>query len=164
MEDIAVLAFDFFRYDYRSIGNDETHKSVWVYYFVGEYMRVIHNYSPQQYVEDYWGLFLDKPEVQTIRIWSELYEIGFTMSNWVKTQRGFKRPKKLGGYFSAAWWTLFEETHLMNESHPQPPTETLHRFPYEHPIVGKPGTGYDPEETPYGLSPLLDVSATEFLT
>ena len=164
MDNVAILAFDFVRYDYHSIGHDEVRKSVWAYYFVGEYMRVVHNFSVQQYVGDYWGHFLDKPEVQSIRMWSELHEIGITLSNWVKTQHGWKRPTILVWYFSAAWWSLFEETHMMNESHPQPLTETLYRFPHEQPAIGKPGTGYDPEEAPYGLPALIDASATEFLT
>jgi hypothetical protein len=41
MQDIAVLAFDFFRFDYRSACSEQIHQSVWVYYFPGEYLRTV---------------------------------------------------------------------------------------------------------------------------
>jgi hypothetical protein len=162
IQDVAVLAFDFFRFDYRSVGNETIHQSVWVYYFTGEYLRAVHRQTLRD-VDDFAVPFLALPEVQAVPIWRELYEIGESMTNWVRTQRAWKRPRKLGGYFSAAWWSSFTETHEINTSHPMPPDTIVHRFPHDHPLVGHPGTGYDPEETPHGLPPLVDVLTTEFL-
>ena len=81
VEDVAILAFDFMRRDYRSGGHQEVHRSVWVYYFIGEYLRVVHNFPAQQHVDSYWGHFLVRPEVQAFHMWSELHEIGYTMTN-----------------------------------------------------------------------------------
>ena len=162
IEDVAVLAFDFFRRDYRSIGYAGVQHSVWVYYFVGEYLRVVHNRNLRE-MDDLSKPFLRIREIRECRIWRELFEIAESMTQWVRFQHSWGLAQRLGGYFSAAWWASFEETHDMNTTHPAPSTHIRHPFPHEHPLVGRPGTGYDPEETPYGLPPLYDAMATEFL-
>ena len=162
MKDVALMAFDFMRRDYRSIGYACTYHSVWVYFFVSEYLRTFHHYRLGE-TDDLSEPFLRLPEVRTCQAWEELFRIAERMTQWVKYQRGLKRPRLLGGYFSAAWWTFFEETHEMNTTHPAHSTIERTPHPFNDALIGRPGTGYDPEETPYGLPPLYDAMATEFL-
>ena len=162
LEDVAVLAFDFFRFDNRSLDEEHVPESVWVYYFIGEYLRLQHNLSLRE-VDDHSVHFLALPEIEAVPMWNELYEIGNSMTHWVKYQRGWKRPRRLGGYFSAAWWQSFSDTFDMLTNASLPPLPDIIVFPHEHPLVGRPGTGYDPDETPYGLPPLVDLLADEFL-
>ena len=66
-----------------------------MYYFLGEYICTVQNQTLRD-KDDYAVPFLALPEVQAVPIWRELYEIGESMTNWVRTQRAWKRPRKLG--------------------------------------------------------------------
>ena len=83
---LPYLLLTFFRFDYRSVGNEAIHQSVWVYYFTGEYLRAIHRQTLRD-VDDFAVPFLALPEVQAVPIWREVYDIGESMTNWVRTQQ-----------------------------------------------------------------------------
>ena len=154
LTDISVLAFDFVRHDYRQLCLHEVFRSVWVYYFIGEYLRRIHHVKTDLDPDQYPEQFLVVPEVVACPIWGELYEVGRSISQWVQFQRSWKKPRLLGGYFSAAWWTNFDETHRLQSQH-------QHGFAHTHPLVNTPGTGLRLRETPHGLAHLDQVTTVE---
>ena len=80
------------------------------------------------------------------------------MDSWMRTQRGWSQVRRIGPLFSEAWWSAFEGTYILHRDHPTQP----HPHGYQYPDFGSPGTGYDPNERPYGMPELHEVNYTTF--
>ena len=80
------------------------------------------------------------------------------MENWIGMQRGWSPRHGVGDHFSQSWWAAFETTVDQHREQPRQP----HVLGYDHHIFGRPGTGYDPEERPYGMPELENVNYTTF--
>ena len=70
MEDLALLAADFFRRDYRSLGMSLP-LSPWIAIFVINYLREVHDYRRSR--RNFWLVFLSKAEVRAVPVWDELW-------------------------------------------------------------------------------------------
>ena len=155
IEDLGLMAVDFTRGDFRALGA-ALPRSTWITMFIIQYLRVVHAYSSRP--RRYWRVFLSKTEVRAVPAWQELWDWGRHMDTWMRTTRGWRDEYGVGDLFSQSWWAAFESAVREHEERPDPG----HPFGYEHDIFGRPGTGYDPDEQPYGMPPLEDVNYTTF--
>ena len=156
IEDVGLLAVDFVRRDYRSLG-ESMPLSPWVAIFIINYLRVVHDCRLRR--RCFWLIFLSKTEVEAVPAWRELWDWGRQMHTWMNTQRGWShRYEGVGDLFSQSWWAAFETT--VDQHRHQPRQPYVHG--YEHDIFGRPGTGYDPNERPYGMPELENVNYTTF--
>jgi hypothetical protein len=153
LDDVALLAVDFVRRDYRDL-TQSTPLSIWLPYFVGLYARQ----GSRVRCRDYWTRFLARPEIRVIEAWTLLWEWAHDMGAWTRLQLGRTQGSAIGEYYSSTWWSSFETAYENNRVRPAQP----HPHGYSHPVFGNAGTGYDPTEQPYGMPALESVSYTTF--
>ena len=155
IEDVRLLAVDYTRNDYRSLG-EALPLSTWIVLFIIQYLRVVHGCTSRP--RKYWRLFLSKTEVRAAPAWQVLWDWGRGMDTWMRTTRDWDSRYCVGDYFSHSWWAAFESAVNEHRERPNP----AHPFGYECTPFDRPGTGYDPEEPPYGMPLLENVSYTTF--
>lgn len=155
VEDVALLAIDFVRRDYRDL-DISLPISTWVPHFIGNYVRTVHEVTRRP--PDYWHVFLANIEIQNVPAWDLLWGWGRDMDTWMRTQCGWSQVRRIGPLFSEAWWSAFEGTYILHRDHPAQP----YPHGYQYPDFGSPGTGYNPDERPYGMPELHRVNYTTF--